>query len=247
MAISDVLDDLVAPLNTVLFDFGADAVTWAELLGFATGAVCVWLTVRARVWNFPVGIANNLFFLALFWSARLYADALLQVVYLLLAAIGWWTWLHGGEQRSARRMGHASVGGIGILLLLLVPATWGLTVVLTRAGDAAPFWDALTTSLSLAAQWLLNVKAFENWYFWIAADLVYIPLYFSKALHLTGIVYLVFLALCLVGLRTWHRQLTAARAATPTGIGTGTPGTPTTPTDTNDTTGVTDTTAAARA
>ncbi|MFE3638040.1 nicotinamide riboside transporter PnuC [Streptomyces cellostaticus] len=214
MAVGDVLGDMVAPLNTVLFGFGRDAVTWAELLGFATGAACVWLTVRARIANFPVGIANNLFFLALFWSARLYADAVLQVVYLMLAAVGWWTWLRGGERRSPRRMGHASARTIAVLLLLAVPATWGLTVVLTRAQDIAPFWDALTTVLSLAAQWLLNTKSCENWYFWIAADVVYIPLYFAKLLYLTGIVYILFLTMCLLGLRNWRRQVAVGRSTT---------------------------------
>ncbi|MFF7191954.1 nicotinamide riboside transporter PnuC [Streptomyces sp. NPDC008222] len=212
MAVSDVLGDIVAPLNTVLFDFGRDAVTWAELLGFATGAACVWLTVRARIANFAVGIANNLFFLVLFWSAQLYADALLQVVYLMLAAVGWWTWLRGGERRSARLMGHARARTVVVLLLLAVPATWGLTVVLTRAQDIAPFSDALTTALSLAAQWLLNTKSYENWYFWIAADVVYIPLYFAKVLYLTGIVYVLFLTMCLLGLRSWRRELAAGRS-----------------------------------
>ncbi|WP_055588060.1 nicotinamide riboside transporter PnuC [Streptacidiphilus griseoplanus] len=213
MAVSDALADLVAPLNHVLFHLGADAVTWAELLGFATGAACVWLTVRARTANFPVGIANNVFFLVLFWSARLYADALLQVVYLLLAAAGWWTWLHGGERRTRRPMGSATPPVLALVLLLTVPATWVLTVVLTRAHDVAPFWDALTTALSLAAQWLLNVKALQNWYLWIAADLVYIPLYTAKSLYLTAAVYVVFLALCLVGLRSWQQQLNASPAA----------------------------------
>lgn len=211
MAAGDIVGDMVAPLNTVLFDFGHDAVSWAELLGFATGAACVWLTVRARIANFPVGIANNLFFLVLFWSAHLYADATLQVVYLMLAAVGWWTWLRGGERRSARLMGHASARTVAVLLLLAVPATWGLTAVLTRADDIAPFWDALTTVLSLAAQWLLNTKSYENWYFWIAADVVYIPLYFVKALYLTGIVYVLFLTMCLLGLSGWRRELTADR------------------------------------
>jgi nicotinamide mononucleotide transporter len=82
-----------------------------------------------------------------------------------------------------------------------------LTVVLTRAGDIAPFWDALTTALSLAAQWLLNLKQFENWYFWIAADVIYIPLYFVKVLYLTGIVYVIFLGLCFTGVRAWRREL----------------------------------------
>ena len=213
MDVSHALGELVAPLNTVLFHFGQDAVSWAELLGFATGAAGVWLTVRVKVWNFPVGIANNLFWLVLFWSARLYADALLQVVYLGLAVLGWWVWLRGGEHRTHRLMGRADRRTLLVLLVLLAPATWGLTVVLTRAHDIAPFWDALTTALSLAAQWLLNAKQVENWYFWIVADLVYVPLYFAKALNLTGIVYVLFLSMCLLGLRAWRRELAAPAAA----------------------------------
>lgn len=206
-----MLSDLVAPLNVVLFHFGQDAVTWAELLGFLTGAVGVWLTVGARIWNFPIGIANNVFFLVLFWTAKLYADAGLQIVYLVLGVVGWWEWLHGGEKRSRLVMARATPATIAVLAALVVPATWGLSVLLTHAHDIAPFWDALTTALSLAAQWLLNLKKFENWFFWIAADVVYVPLYFVKTLYLTGIVYVIFLGLCLVGLRTWHKQLTAAR------------------------------------
>ncbi len=192
------LGDLVAPLNVVLFHFGQDAVTWAELLGFVTGAVGVWLTVRANIWNFPVGLANNLFFLVLFWAARLYADASLQIVYLVFGVFGWWEWMHGGTRRSRRIMGNAKPWDVCALVL---------AVVLTRAGDIAPFWDALTTALSLAAQWLLNLKQFENWFFWMAADVIYIPLYFVKVLYLTGIVYLIFLGLCLTGVRAWRREL----------------------------------------
>ena len=71
--------------------------------------------------------------------------------------------------------------------------------------DIAPFWDALTTCLSLVAQALLNWKKLENWYFWIAADVVYVPLYVVKRLDLTAIVYVLFLAMCFLGLREWRR------------------------------------------
>jgi nicotinamide mononucleotide transporter len=199
--------DLVAPLDVVLFHFGQDAVTWAELLGFATGAVGVWLTVRVSMWNFPVGLANNLFFLVLFWTARLYADAGLQVVYLVFGVVGWWEWLHGGVRRTRRVMGNARAWELCGLAGAGVVVSWGLAVVLARAGDIAPLWDAVTTALSLAAQWLLNLKKFENWFFWMAADVVYVPLYFVKALYLTGIVYVVFLGMCVAGVRSWQRQL----------------------------------------
>jgi nicotinamide mononucleotide transporter len=211
--VDTLLHQLIDPLNVVLFHFGQDAVTWAELLGFVTGGLCVWLTVRVNIWNFPIGIANNLFFLVLFWTARLYSDAGLQIVYLVLAVLGWWEWLHGGEKRTARIMGHASARTVALLIALAVPATWGLTVLLAHAHDIAPFWDAVTTALSLAAQWLLNMKKFENWYFWIVADAIYIPLYFVKILYLTGIVYVLFITLCLFGLRAWHNELAARRVA----------------------------------
>lgn len=207
MPITHWLDSWTAPLNAVLFHFGQDAVTWAELLGFATGALGVWLTVRFNIWNFPIGIANNLFFLVLFWTARLYADASLQIVYLVLGFTGWWEWLHGGDRRGRRAMGNASARLLGVLLALIVPATWGLTILLGAAHDIAPFWDALTTALSLAAQWLLNLKRLQNWYLWIAADVVYVPLYFVKVLYLTGIVYVLFLTMCFLGLRAWRRQI----------------------------------------
>lgn len=84
---------------------------------------------------------------------------------------------------------------------LLGFVTGGAGVFLT----VAPFWDALTTSLSLAGQYLLNTKKIENWAFWMAADVVYIPLYFTKQLDLTGLVYILFLALCVAGLQAWRR------------------------------------------
>lgn len=199
------LAQLVAPLNHVLFDLGNDAVSYAEILGFVTGAACVWLTVRNRISNFPVGIANSAFFLVLFLAARLYADAGLQVVYIVLGFIGWWQWLYGGAAHSARRVERAGRTSLLVCLVFVLVATWGLTELLRAVDDVAPFWDALTTALSLAAQYLLNVKKIETWFFWIAADIIYIPLYATKRLDLTAIVYVLFLLMCLRGLVEWQR------------------------------------------
>src|SRR5512144_1339918 len=92
---------LVAPLNLALFHLGSDAVSRAEALGFVTGGLCVWLTVRGRIANFGVGIANSSFFLVLFASSRLWADSALQIVFIALGAIGWWQWRFGGADRTA--------------------------------------------------------------------------------------------------------------------------------------------------
>ena len=44
----------------------------SETLGFVTGAACVYLVVKENIWNFPLGIANNIFFLVLFLYKRKY-------------------------------------------------------------------------------------------------------------------------------------------------------------------------------
>jgi nicotinamide mononucleotide transporter len=204
------LAHVLAPLNAVLFTFGNDQVSVSELLGFSTGAACVWLTVAGRVSNFPVGIANSAFFLVLFLSARLYADSGLQVVYIVLGFLGWWQWLHGGADRgrlSVARSGWRLLAGCAAFVVV---ATWGLTLLLGWARDIAPFWDALTTALSLAAQFLLNAKRIENWAFWVIADIIYVPLYAVKRLDLTAIVYVLFLGLCFAGVAAWRRALRSA-------------------------------------
>lgn len=87
--------------------------------------------------------------------------------------------------------------------------TLALTVLLDRATDSTvPFWDALTTALSLAATYGQCRKLVESWWLWIAADVVYIPLYAYKELYLTSLLYAGFLTLCLMGLRNWRRDLT---------------------------------------
>ena len=191
-------------LNRTLFVLGADHVSVAELAGFLTGGACVWLTVRANIWNFPVGLANSAFFLVLFVSAGLYADSALQVVYLVLGAVGWWQWVHGGAGRTRLEVTRASTAEVGLLSVAVVAATVPLTVLLSAAHDIAPFWDALTTALSLAAQWLLNTKKVQTWHFWMAADAVYVPLYVVKDLWLTAAVYALFLGMCVAGLRSWR-------------------------------------------
>ncbi len=165
----------------------------------------MWLTVRARILNFPVGIANDAFFLVLFLTARLYADSGLQVVYIVLGAIGWWQWLHGGRDRTARQTGRTTAATWCWLVAAVIVSTAGLTVLLKSTHDAAPFWDALTTALSLAAQWLLNLKKLENWFVWAAADVIYVPFYLAQRLDLTAVVYAVFLCMCAAGYLAWAR------------------------------------------
>ncbi|GAB1512838.1 nicotinamide riboside transporter PnuC [Actinophytocola sp. KF-1] len=186
-----------------------------EILGFVSGALCVWLVARQNVWNWPIGIANNVMFLILFWTAGIYADAGLQIVYMALALYGWWAWLRGGADHGTLTVTRTTRSQWLVLGVVGVLATAALTVLLDTVTDSTvPLPDAITTVLSLLATWGQARKKLESWWLWIAADVIYVPLYAYKDLWLTAVLYVGFLALCVVGLRSWHASYaTTPRAA----------------------------------
>ncbi|MFG6475252.1 nicotinamide riboside transporter PnuC [Microbacterium sp. P06] len=178
---------------------------WTEILGFATGLACVALSARRNVWNFPIGIANNLIFLVVFGSAGLYALAGLQLVYLGFAVHGWLHWARGVEQdrlyvaRTPLRwipllVGAGVVGGAVLW--------WALA---TFTDSPLPLADAATTAGSLVAQYLLNRKRIENWYVWIGVDIALVWLALASGLTITAVLYVVFIGLCVYGLLSWRR------------------------------------------
>ena len=205
------LHTLLGPLLHPALTLGTTPTTLAEVLGFVTGGVNVWLVVRQNIWNWPVGIANVIFLGLIFLDGGLYADAGLQIVYVVLQAWGWWEWLYGGRGRTRLEVRRTSRAELTAISLAGLAATVLLTWVLgTWTDSTVPVWDALTTALSLAATYGQSRKLLESWWLWIAADLIYIPLYIAKGLNLTAVLYAVFLVLCVIGLRRWRSDLAAS-------------------------------------
>lgn len=199
--------------DTAIRVLGEDA-SWSELIGFVTGLATVWLVVRQHIANWPVGILNVVALMVAFWAAGLYADAGLQIVYVVLGFYGWWQWHTGREAardmpvRTTSRAQWWWLGAAG------VAATVALYVLLTTVmHSTVPAGDAVTTALSLVATYGQCRKLLESWWFWIAADVIYIPLYAYKHLYLTTVLYAVFLGLCVAGLAAWRADRRAQLSA----------------------------------
>jgi nicotinamide mononucleotide transporter len=96
----------------------------------------------------------------------------------------------------------ALAGAVGAALL----AAW----LAHRTDEALPITDAATTSFSLVAQWMQTRKLIENWWVWLAVDLVYVVMYLSQGLAWTAVLYAVYVALAVSGLRQWRRSLERA-------------------------------------
>ena len=210
--------------------------SWAELLGFVTGLACVWLVVRQHIANWPVGIVNVLLLMVAFGTAGLYADASLQIVYVVLGFYGWWAWWRRGSGKTGTgKTGteKTDTGQHGLIVRTTSKTEWswlalggiastiGLYFLLRdELGSTVPLADAVTTALSLVATYGQCRKLLENWWIWILADVIYVPLYAYKHLYLTTVLYVVFLTLSVIGLLTWTRDLRGQRepeSVVPTG------------------------------
>lgn len=201
-----MLHSILDFFNSTAFHAFGVGTTWAEVFGFITGLACVYLVAINNIWNFPIGLLNAGFFMILFLNAKLFADGYLQIMYLVLNAWGWYVWLRMGPNHDKRPILSANWKILLGLVAFTAVFTLFFRVHLEHADDPYPTLDALTTGLSISAQILLSLKYIQNWFFWIVADLFYIPLYFAKDLYLTGVVYIAFLLLSVTGLILWERM-----------------------------------------
>jgi nicotinamide mononucleotide transporter len=182
--------------------------TWIEIAAAAFGIVAVYLSARQSVWNWPLGIINVALYIIVFYEAKLYADMGLQVVYVVLAAYGWWHWLHGGANRGVLHVSRVPPREVVILTIAFLAGTAALSTFLARKTDASlPLADSALTVASLIAQYMMTRKYVECWLVWLVADVAYVAMFIYKSLWPTAGLYAVFCVLAVLGWQQWRGSL----------------------------------------
>lgn len=215
-----MLNALMGFFDTTVFHAFSMPVTVIEIIGFVTGGVCVWLVARQNIWNWPIGILNNAAFLILFIGAGLYADATLQIIFAVIAVYGWYKWTHAkGLEQSVLPVSYSNWKERSILFVLTALATVaGVTGILHLTDSDVALWDTLILTMSLAATYYQAKKRIDSWFIWIAVDVISVPLYFSRGLVLTSILYFIFLCICVKGLIDWKKDYKVQNGTANNGI-----------------------------
>ncbi len=176
-----------------------------------------WTSVRNPV-CWPVGLASVLLYAWVFDAARLYSDALLQLVFAALQVYGWWHW-----HRAARDGPHADEGAPGrprvaapqarvLAASLATGAVGGLALgafMALHTDAVLPWLDAALAAASLVAQFWMARLYRLNWLLWIAVDVIYVFVYASRGLPTTALLYVAFVALAAYGWWKWRAPAAA--------------------------------------
>lgn len=180
--------------------------TWLEIIGVVTGLLCVYLAAINNIWNWPFAIISVTIYIFIFFEAKLFADMGLQFYFFVVNLYGWYYWSR--KPATEKKVPVTRISRKEVLLA--VPAIIIFTVVLGSAlkytTASYPYIDSFCTACSLVAQVFLARKILENWLIWIFVDIIYVGVYTYKNLHLTAIMYAVYVAIAIKGYVDWKRD-----------------------------------------
>lgn len=179
-----------------------------EVSGVITGILCVYLAAKNKIWSWPLAIISVLIYVIIFSEAKLYADAGLQIYFLIMNIYGWYFWSRKHDQQAKVPVSHISFKESMLSVFSILMFTAVLGTYLYRGTDASfPYLDSFCTACSLVAQLLLARKIIENWLIWIVVDIIYVWVYISKDLHLTAGMYTLYILIAAIGYVDWKKSL----------------------------------------
>jgi len=178
-----------------------------EAVAAALGLVYLVLVIGQKRAAWLAALASTALYLVVFYRARLYMQAGLQVYYIAIALYAWHAWRRrpdGGEMPVSRAAGRVQAAGLaGVLLASAASAAW----LARETGSADPFLDSLTTWSSVFTTWLVARKKIENWAWWLVVDALIVVLCWRGRLYASMILYGLYLGLVLLGWRSWYLDM----------------------------------------
>lgn len=194
--------------------------SYIEFFGVITGLIAVWLSAKANIWSWPVGIVNVALSFFLYYQIQLYPDMFLQVFFFITNVIGWWRWANpkAGEEDYKDELRVSYMGWKQFLLICGITAL-GTYILGSMAShlhewfaeifpkpSAFPYVDSFITVMSIVTTFYMIQKRIESWIIWIIVDAIATYVYFIKGVKFYSVEYFVFTLMAGFGLWNWIRE-----------------------------------------
>ncbi|MBO7307738.1 MAG: nicotinamide mononucleotide transporter [Alistipes sp.] len=185
--------------------------TILQAVGIILGLIYLWLEYKANIWVWVVGSIMPLVHGTLYLTKGIYADAAMQLYYVLAGIYGLAVWLRKPSAKSEDKhegmIRHTPIGWIVPLVSVYVALHAALYFILAEFTDSTvPFFDSMSTALCIVAMWMLSRKLVEQWLVWLVVDMISVGLYFYKGIPGTACLYTLYCILAVAGYMRWRKQ-----------------------------------------
>ena len=194
-----------------------DWFTWTplELAANFFTATCIFLAGRNSIHTWWTGLVGCVLYGILFFNYQLYADATLQVFFFATGVLGWVAWRN---QKNSFFRGKTSfelpISVASKRYMLVASGIAAVTAVaygtlLYSFTDAyAPWIDSAVLTLSVIGQLLLMRRNIQTWQIWLLVNTLAVPLFWSRELYLTSVMYGFFWVNAIVSYFNWKSLMT---------------------------------------
>ena len=186
---------------------------FVEILGVIIGFIYLWLEYKASIYLWLTSIIMPAIYLFVYFDAGLYADVAINIYYLIIGVYGWMSWRYGisrknGTEKYDLKISHTSRRQWLRLLIAYIVIHFAISFALINFTDTdVPWFNGLTSALSIIGMWMLAKKLIEQWFVWFVVDILSVVLYFYKGLEPTALLYSVYAIVAILGYKKWNKLL----------------------------------------
>ncbi|MEU3355435.1 nicotinamide mononucleotide transporter family protein [Streptomyces sp. NPDC037389] len=206
-------------LSQEAFSAFGQKVIWSDMIGNTIGLAALALGWRRSIWTWPAQLLSGVILVTAYASAHLSGGVGKQLLVIGVAAWGWRQWTRGRRQAQDGSLAirFASWRERAVLLAGTAVGTVAVGALFTAVPELSwnPWPDAYIFVGTLAAMVAQARGLVEFWFAWLLVDVVGVPLAFDSGLAFSGLVYVVYFALVLWGMRDWWLRSRMSTAATP--------------------------------
>ena len=181
-----------------------------QLMAVMLSITYVILVANNNPWCWPAAFASTLIFTVIFYDVNLLMESLLNGYYMAMAIYGWYQWQLSPRAAKTKHLPiirwpviyHFRL--VTLLSLLSLVIGWFMDNY-TQADYA--YLDTFTTVFAIATTYLVAIKLYENWYYWLVINTLSVYLYSQKGLEPTAALAIFNTMMCFVGIYRWQQNL----------------------------------------
>lgn len=187
---------------------------YLEIIGTIVGLIYLWFEYHASIYLWVASIVMPLIYIFIYHDAGLYADMGINIYYVIASIYGIICWRWGISRNNKKnastelKIVHTPTSRITPLSIISIVLTFAIAYILITFTDSnVPWWDSVTTSLSIVAMWMMARKYIEQWWVWIVVDVISAGLYVYKELFFTAGLYALYAIIAYFGYKKWKELM----------------------------------------